>query len=135
VVAGTALALTCHVCKHSPKVDAQQVSCCGHSFCSACLLQCGQRCGVERCPLCRTQEATVTKDRSFQDGLRLVLVRCKEECCAWQGAFTAVEEHEAVCEVYPDPHSLATPKSHLSAYTLIPIFTLARFTRDNYPVR
>jgi hypothetical protein len=107
VVEGTALALTCHVCKHSPKVDAQQVSCCRYSFCKQCLVQSGQRGSVVRCPLCRTTDAGVSKDRTYDDSLQLVLVRCTEApCCAWQGAFTAVEKHEESCEVRSRPHTI-----------------------------
>ena len=67
-----------------------------------------------KCPLCRAPRAFVTKDRSYEDGLKLVLVKCNDfPCCAWQGAFTTAEEHEAGCEV-PIPMFLAiTPAPSL----------------------
>ena len=93
------------------------MSCCRYSFCKACLIKSGQRGSVVRCPLCRTTDAGVSKDRTYDDSLQLVLVRCKEApCCAWQGAFTAVEEHEEACEVrFSLPHTI--PISHLPPYT------------------
>jgi hypothetical protein len=123
VVAGTAAVLMCHICKHSPKLDAQQVSCCRYSFCKACLFQSGQRGSVVRCPLCQTPDAGVSKDRTYEVTLQLVHVRCKDApCCAWQGPYTAAERHEEACEVrsrssLPSPHN-----SHISYASIRPTF-------------
>ena len=91
--------LTCPLCRHAPKVDAQLLSCCGQSACAKCVLACGQRRFAVRCPLCRAG-STVSPDRSYQASLAYVQVRCVHSpCCHWVGAFTAVNEHEDECEV------------------------------------
>ena len=91
--------LACPICHHGPKVDAHLVSCCSQSFCAKCLDRCGQKRNAVRCPYCRVT-ATVSKDRSFVDGLQIVRVRCKDApCCRWEGYYPDVGAHEEACEV------------------------------------
>ena len=97
---GVVALLTCPLCRHAPKVDAQFLTCCGQSACAKCVLACGQRgFTVPSCPFCRAG-TTVRPDRSFQESLAYVQVRCKHApCCQWVGGFTAAPGHEDGCEV------------------------------------
>lgn len=90
--------IECPVCLQIPR-EPYLVSCCGYSFCKACIKQVQSRSGA--CPTCK-EEFTVFPNKGLQRVLNNFNVQCsnRKEGCTWTGELGLLDSH---LNVHPQP--------------------------------
>ena len=73
--------------------EPNQVTCCGYSFCRACIEQVVSR--KKPCPTCNEAEFSVFPDKRLQRSLYQFRVRCEhqKEGCEWSGELGQLDKH------------------------------------------
>ena len=82
----------CSICL-SVLRDPYQASCCGYSFCKACIEK--VKADHAPCPRCKAEEFDTLEDKQLKRSLYAFKVRCtnKKEGCEWEGELGQLEEH------------------------------------------
>ena len=91
----------CSVCLQILR-EPHIVSCCGYSFCKACIERVQAK--HKPCPLCVQSEFTVIHDKRLQRSLNELSVRCvfQKDGCGWIDKLGALDQH---LNVNPDPET------------------------------
>ena len=73
--------------------EPYQVTCCGYSFCQACIEQVKDRNGC--CPKCKTEEYNVLPNKGPRRSLHKYEVNCcyQNDGCPWKGALGDLDGH------------------------------------------
>lgn len=82
----------CPVCL-SVLRDPYQATCCGYSFCKACIEKI--KAGRAPCPCCKAEDFDTFEDKRLRRSLYAFKVRCtnKKKGCEWEGELGQLEEH------------------------------------------
>ena len=73
--------------------DPYQATCCGYSFCKACIDK--VKADHAPCPRCKAEDFDTFEDEQLRSSLYAFKIRCtnKKEGCEWEGELGQLEEH------------------------------------------